>query len=146
MADIIDYILQYPNNAAALYDPVVGPFFNNTVVEDSDRNLINVVPLGNAQEILMFPDLTQNSAQAASGYWVMVTTSGTNTLLAANPNLQLTNDRSLMFLGQPSVTSTKLASVTHTGIVISLCNVYCSGLAIVVPKRRRKDSQPLIMP
>ena len=112
MSDQINYILQFADQGAAQRDPVVGPF---------------LVPGFGGLEALVYADVTQDSVNALSGYWVMVTEANLDPALLNHPNLQIANDRNAQIAGQPSVVKTNIP-VANIGIVINGFGNYANGL------------------
>lgn len=113
VADLIDYLLQFPDQGAAERDPLVGPFF--------------AVPSGldAALEVLVFADITQNSVTPEPGYWCLIATRAGDAL-ANHANIQLVNNRSALLQGQPSVISSNLPTA-HLSVMFSGSSVYIAN-------------------
>lgn len=108
MADLIDYVFQFPDQGAAGRDLIVGPYSRSKA--------------GGPFEILVFEDVTQNSVTPLPGFWLMIATTA-NDALAGHPNVQLVNNRTLYSRGQPSVISSNLPTA-HIAVMFSTYGTY----------------------
>ncbi len=114
MADLIDYLFQFPNQGAAEADLLVNPFFNNSGA-----------PLG----MLVFPNLLQNSSVAMQGFWpLVVKPAPVDSALMAHQNIILINNRTAFINGLPSLLFTKIPTAA-LGLVFNIYGNYANGLS-----------------
>ncbi len=86
--ELIDYIFQFPSQASAQFDAVVGPYFSSPT---------------QGFDVLIF-DRSKNSALPLPNYWVMVSQQmPINSALFNHPNIALVINRSQQILGNASV-------------------------------------------
>ena len=89
MAELIDYIFQFPSQASAQFDAVVGPYFSSPT---------------QGFDVLIFDRSRTLAAVPLPNYWVMVSQQmPINSALFNHPNIALVINRSQQILGNASV-------------------------------------------
>jgi hypothetical protein len=117
VGDLFDYIFEFPDQAAALRDSIVGQYFNNP-------------PQGAPLEMLVYKDTRVNSVSPESGYWFLIETLGPTAALSSHPNVQIINDRTAQLAGLPSAAAS--FDVSHANILFSNFGVYTNNLLVLV--------------
>lgn len=148
--DFIDYIFQFPDAGTFLRDPAIATAAPNAfgvalLVYNPVENLQLPRP-GTGNVLVSVPQLSVSSV-ALPGFWVMLTIKGQLlTALSAHPNVQIVNDRTLMFKGLGSVISSKI-DITHVNILINNFGVYVrDGLLFVSSPLLLEDGvSPLLL-
>lgn len=95
LANIINYILKYPDAGAAQRDIILAPY------------------LSTALPVLFFQNVLLNSVTPASGYWLLVNSLTVDNALLADPNLVLAFNRSAQVNNQPSIISTTIPTANY---------------------------------
>lgn len=118
MADLYNYIFQFPDEGSAERDSVLGPYFGSLV-------------LPQPVEVLVWPNTLINSVTPLPGFWFMITKLGPlDTTLENHPNIQIVNDQTLLAQASQGVVSVIKPNQTaqnpqfplplfHTNIVFS---------------------------
>jgi hypothetical protein len=117
MANRFDYLLQFPDAAAAQRDSIVGPYFPAA----GGTGVL---------EAIVFADMTVDSVDALPGYWPMITTAATPAL-QSHPNIMLVIDDAAQRAGQPSVVLANIP-IAHVGIMVNgFGNYVANGLQFI---------------
>lgn len=99
--DLINYIFQFANFAAAQRDPIVGPH-------------IFTVTGTPANEVLVWANTMINSVDELPGFWCMITKPfPIDTTFSTHLNIQIVNDQTLLAQGKGSIVLSKLPQIVE---------------------------------
>ena len=96
MADIFNYIFNFPSRTLAFIDPVVGPYLNSQPGAITELNSY---------------DLRQGGVITLPGYWGIVTQNGDNPALDTSPDLAFAIDQTAVTITPAGITGCTISNI-----------------------------------